>query len=176
VSRVLIVSGPPGAGKTTAAEELARRHEPGVHLLTDVFFSAIRTGFIEPWRSEAHQQNDTVIRVAAEAAAAFARGGYFVAIDGVVFEWALAIYAEVLGRDGIDPDVVALLPPVGLLLERGPGRVREREPDEAAYRSLHQQFVECRLPRFDPSGMTPSEVADAVASVARPASAVLAAP
>ena len=74
----------------------------------------------------------------------------------------LAEYRDVLGRAGMEPRFIALLPPVEVILERGPGRAPGREPDEAGYRELHRQFVESRLPSIDPTGMTPVEVADAV--------------
>ena len=45
---ILILTGPPGVGKTTTAEVFARHSPHGVHLESDVFFNFIRSGYIEP--------------------------------------------------------------------------------------------------------------------------------
>lgn len=47
---VVIVSGPPGSGKTTVAAALAGSSARGVHLESDFFFRAIRSGLIPPQR------------------------------------------------------------------------------------------------------------------------------
>jgi adenylate kinase family enzyme len=67
--RVLIVPGAPGAGKTTVARLLAARSERAVHLESDAFFHFIRSGYVEPWKPEAHAQNTTVMRIVAATAA-----------------------------------------------------------------------------------------------------------
>ena len=43
---VVIVSGPPGSGKTTVGVTLGSGCERGVHLESDWFFRFIRSGFI----------------------------------------------------------------------------------------------------------------------------------
>src|ERR1700678_3473141 len=81
---VLILTGAPGSGKTTAAQILATRSRRTVHLEADQFFHFIQAGYIEPWKPEAHEQNTTVMHILAEPAASYASAGYFTIIDGIV--------------------------------------------------------------------------------------------
>jgi predicted ATPase len=74
-SVILIISGPPGAGKTTVARRLAETWEGlAVHIPTDAFYSAILSGYIAPWLPESHAQNATVTEAIAAAAAVYAAG------------------------------------------------------------------------------------------------------
>ncbi|HLU01690.1 MAG TPA: AAA family ATPase, partial [Advenella sp.] len=55
---ILILTGPPGSGKTTTA--LAVAEQPGsakVHLHADDFWRFIKNGAIAPYLSNAHIQN-----------------------------------------------------------------------------------------------------------------------
>ncbi len=86
---VVIVSGPPGSGKTTVAAALAGAVDRGVHLESDWFYRNIVAGFVAPYLPEALAQNTAVMDVAADAAAGYADAGYLVVWDGIVGPWFL---------------------------------------------------------------------------------------
>jgi predicted kinase len=123
-SRVLILSGPPGAGKTTAAAALAERLPRTVHLESDLFYRFIRGGYVEPWKPESDEQNRAVMRIVAEAAAGYAAAGYFTIVDGIVIPgWYFEPMRDALREAGWEVAYAILRAPLEVCVER----VRERE-------------------------------------------------
>jgi cytidylate kinase len=121
---LLILTGPPGAGKTTVARVLAETSDSlAVHLHTDDFYAAVRKGFIPPWAPESHAQNAVISRAIAAAAFAYAEGGYAVIVDGIVGPWFLDVYRAESLRTGIGLDYVVLRPS----RERAASRVAMRD-------------------------------------------------
>ncbi|MEX2247329.1 MAG: hypothetical protein WEC75_11660 [Dehalococcoidia bacterium] len=110
MSQIVIVSGPPGAGKSTVCDLLCERYDRTVHLLTDEAYGWIRMGFIEPWKPGSLTQNLTVSRAAARAATAFAQARYGVFVDGVIGPQHLPVYLEELQAGGVPVHYAVLLP------------------------------------------------------------------
>ena len=166
-SPVLIVTGPPGVGKTTTAAILAGRRSPAVHLEADTFFRFIHSGYVEPWKPESREQNEVVMRIVAEAAAGYAGGGYFTIIDGIVIpEWFLEPVSDALRDAGHRVAYAVLRAPFAVCRARLQGResvpLAEPETIERLWRSF-DDLGELKRHAVDLDGRTPDEAADLLA-------------
>jgi predicted kinase len=165
-SPILIVTGPPGVGKSTTAEILASRLPRAVHLESDAFFRFIRSGAVEPWKPESHEQNDLVMRLVAQAALGYAAAGYFTIVDGIVIpKWFLRPLRDAFHETGQQSAYAVLRAPLAVCSARA--RERERVPlaEPAVIEQLWQSFADLgELERhvIDLDGQSPEEAADLV--------------
>lgn len=136
---LLVVTGPPGAGKSTLAEALALSMNPSVLVEGDAFFGFLRNGAIDPWLLEANDQNTVVTHAAGAAAGRFVRGGFHTVYDGVIGTWFLDEFLAATGLTTLD--YLVLLPPADICVKRVLTRKNHGFTNEAAARHMHDQFT-----------------------------------
>ncbi|SDW47861.1 Chloramphenicol phosphotransferase-like protein [Amycolatopsis xylanica] len=142
---VIILTGPPASGKTTVADLLASTAStPTVHLTTDQFYRAIKTGFIPPYLPESQQQNEVVVDAIVATVSTFSRGGYDVVVDGIVGPWFLPPFRKALEN----LSYVVLRPSLPTTLARAKERVGDELKDVDAITGLHGAFAD--LGDFEP--------------------------
>ncbi len=149
VGELVIVTGPPGAGKSTVASLLARSASPSVLVEGDRFFGFLAGGVIPPWLPESNDQNRITVEACALATGRFVRGGYFTVFDGVVGPWFLPTFVDALGLDaartgsehGSTVDYVIVMPSVEQCVERVRDRTGHGFTDQSATRTMHHEFA-----------------------------------
>lgn len=160
---LLVVTGPPGAGKSTVARALADGAALSVLVEGDAFFRFLARGAIEPWQPASDDQNAVVTRAAGAAAGRFASGGFTTVYDGVVGPWFLSTFAEATGLGHLD--YVILLPPVERCVHRIATREGHGFADEAAARKMHADFAGSSLAERHVLSDPPDDVASVAAVI-----------
>jgi len=159
--RLIVITGPPGAGKSTVCRALVDELDRSVLVPGDDFFAFLnRRTSIAPWLPEAQEQNDVVLRAAAAAVGQYVSGGYDVVYDGVLGPWSLPGFCAATGLSGLHYAI--LLPSQERCLERVASRVGHGFTDPDATVHMHHQFADARIhPRHlltDPPDTTEATV------------------
>jgi predicted kinase len=163
MSRIVIVSGPPGAGKSTVARRLTQRGPAAraMHMHTDDMYGYVWRGFVQPWLPEAAEQNATLARALSTSAGICAAGGYDVYADGVLGPWLLDFWREAAHAHGVGLHYVVLMPDEETAVTRATTRTTRgamKDPDVA--RRMWRTFRAHALPDghvLDTSAQDPDE-------------------
>ena len=166
VGFLLIVTGPPGAGKSTVSRRLADGYESSVLVEGDAVFGFLASGAIEPWLPASSAQNEIVTEAAAACAGRFARGDYATVYDGVVGPWFLPTFARACGLATVD--YVVLMPSVERCLQGVRTRLNHVFSDEDATRKMHQEFADAEVDDRHVLNDPPGDI-DAVVAMIRSA-------
>lgn len=122
---LLILTGPPGAGKTTEATLIAEHYTPSVVLEADALWAHVVCGFVEPWKKESDDQNRALVRASLAAAARLTTSGYATVLSGHVGPWFMDLVTQELAHVR-GPVVYVVLRPT---LENCLARCHDRQSD-----------------------------------------------
>ncbi len=167
--QLVIISGPPHAGKSTTAEALCQRYDRMLHIDVAVLRAFLRMGRLRPWddSSEARRQRELFIATATDMARRFLDAGYGVVIDDVILETDLRTYREGLAGVEVPVHFVVLLPALDVLLAQ-----ETRQFDRV--RALHERFASWKgVEVINPDDLAPELVADRVMALAAEGRALL---
>lgn len=141
--RLIVVTGAPGAGKSTVARALALAwpSDAAVHIHSDDIWTYIVKGQIPPWLPESSAQNAVVIEALAAQATALA-SGFPVVFDGVVGPWFLDPFRLAARDRGIALDYLVLRPSREAAIARGVARKGHPMRDRAVIGRMWDAFAD----------------------------------
>jgi hypothetical protein len=165
---LLILTGPPGAGKTTVGKIIAAASPLSACISADWFWTTIVNGHVPPWEVAADDQNRVMIRSATATGVRMANAGYTTVLEGIFGPWQFGPLRTELAACRVRTDYVVLRPGFETCLKRAQRRVlegaehRDALTEEVPIRQLWLQFSdlgEAGLQVIDSSGLDAHETA-----------------
>lgn len=140
---VYLITGPPGAGKSTIARKLAETSKKGALIEVDDIRHMILGGYEKPWlkNTESEQQKKLAIKNACDLANNFLTLGADVFIDDVITE--KATFEQYCKQLRTEPNMYLLLPSKEIVIQRDSQRTEAQVMGQRAI-DLYEKFLSAR--------------------------------
>ena len=135
---VILLSGPPGAGKSTVAQQLTALTQGQVaYIEGDAFWKFFAKGFDIPGRRKNFK---TVITSMLVAAIPYARAGYTVIVDFTIPPWFLSTAYTLAQTRNVPLDYIVLYPPEEVCAKRAATRAEGVIDDYTVFKEFYASF------------------------------------
>jgi cytidylate kinase len=145
-AQIIVISGPPGAGKTSVAEAICERFDRMLLVEVEQLREWVRAGYREVWAGDrqAAEQGEMAIRNACAIARETTAMRYAVVIVDVVHPSEAALYRTLLAPlvPASPAHLVTLLPSLEVALQRDAPRGGNSIPDRV--RAVHAELTAAR--------------------------------
>lgn len=165
--RIVVITGSPGTGKTTASAIVAKESdlEKSVHMHTDDFYHYLSKGAIAPHLPESNEQNLIVIEAFLEAAKRYVRGGYDVIVDGIVGTWFLEPWLGIV-QEGYEVHYIILRAGKDETMKRAIGRLKlDTQTNIELVETMWEQFKDLGIYESNVIDTTDRSVTDTVSAI-----------
>ncbi len=154
---VIVVTGPPGAGKTTVSHLVAAAFDRSVHLKADDFMASVVSGWVDPNLPEAAAQHEAVGGAIAVSAMGFAGDGYTTVVDGYLFPDGVAGLAAACTSRGLSCHYAVLTADLDTCWSRASARGEGRWPlEREPFVALHARYRDLAVPARHVVDATPA--------------------
>lgn len=177
MSNVLIFTGCPGAGKSTAGE-LFTETATGTwaYVDQDEVRKQVKAGFKNPgkeWDDQTQVQWDVSVEICADMARRYKKAGISVLIDGFMPPDAHGNWETAFS--GVNHKVAVLLPTLATALSRNAGRTGDARLADELIQRHHEWFTgyidDPRVDVIDSTNLSPQDVVSKLAEICFPPSA-----
>ena len=141
MKNIYLISGPPGAGKSTLARELSESLPKSIHIECDSIYNMVKGGFVKPWQDGAQELLDIMYDAFVAIAMVYVKAGFVVVSDYV---WNLDEIAGIKKQfpSELSIELCFLLPSLEVNLQRDANR--EYVIGEDRVKKYHFEFLEIK--------------------------------
>lgn len=159
MKHIYLISGPPGAGKSTVALELSDSLPKSIHIECDKIYNMVKGGFVKPWQDGARALLEVMYDAFVAIATVYVNAGFTVVSDYV---WNLDEVESIKRKFPSDFSIQLcfLLPSLKVNLQRDANREFVIGEDRVQKYHLEFEQIKKSYPKyfFDNTGISAQEI------------------